>query len=68
MMVIDTEFEIEDVVYLKTDINQYPRIITKICLSKSGVTYELSAGTISSWHFGFEFSSDKDMVIKSENC
>jgi hypothetical protein len=64
MMIIKNEYNIEDVVYLKTDPDQRMRIVTAIKLTRNGsLTYELSHTTYTSWHYDFEFSRTKDYSI-----
>jgi hypothetical protein len=48
--------QLENIVYLKTGINKEAKIITGILTRKDSITYELTYGTESSWHFDFEFS------------
>jgi hypothetical protein len=60
----DISFEIGSGVYLKTDKDQSKRIVTAIAIKPTGVTYELSYGTMTSWHYDFEISSDVDVVAK----
>lgn len=48
-----------DILYLKTDVEQLPRIVTGIMLRKDSVCYELSCGTESSDHYSFEFTKEK---------
>ena len=60
-------FKVGDVVYLKTDEDQKKRILTGLCIRMTGVTYELSQGIATSWHYGFEISSTADIKIKTEN-
>ena len=68
MMVIDNKFNIGDSVYLKTDREQYERIITGMCLRVNGiVSYEVASGTLSTWHYEFELSNEKDILIKTQN-
>lgn len=59
MMIIDNDFNIEDIVYLKHDIEQKPRIVYAITISKTELMYELISGTEVSTHYGFELSTDK---------
>lgn len=60
----DLDFDIEDIVYLRTDPEQLERLVTGINLRKSGVMYLLSCGTNDSLHYGFEIAKERD-VIKS---
>jgi hypothetical protein len=63
-MVIKNAYDIEDVVYLKTDPDQRIRIVTGIKVMRGGLlTYELSHTTYTTWHWDFEFSTTKDYSI-----
>ena len=64
-MVIDNEFDIKQVVYLKTDIEQKPRIVTGLLVSETSIVYELSCGEDSCNSFHFEISDVKDILISS---
>jgi hypothetical protein len=67
-MVVNNTYEIGDTVYLKTDPNQFPRIITRFCVNPGGViTYECFSGNISSWHYDIEFSTEKNTVLTTTN-
>ena len=56
------EFNIEQVVYLKTDLEQRPRMVTGITLRPhNSVTYELAEGNNSSWHYGIEITKEKSI-------
>jgi hypothetical protein len=66
MIVVDNEFEIGQIVYLKTDPEQLERIVFGILVfGKSEVIYKLTAGTLNSEHYGFEISTDKDVLKKA---
>lgn len=67
-MVIDNKFEISAIVFLKTDTDQYERIITRICAGINGITYELAHGTITSWHYDFEISEEKNILITTNRA
>lgn len=64
MIVIDNKFEHGDVVYLKTDDEQKPHIVSKIEIFKGG---ELLYGLINkkevSSHYEFEISTEKNNLI-----
>lgn len=63
-MRINNEFGIGEIVFLKTDRDQYQRIITCILVYGEGdLVYELKCGTSMSQHFGHELSRDKDILI-----
>ena len=59
MMIIDNDFNIEDIVFLKHDVEQKPRMIYAITITKSDIMYELISGTEVSTHYSFELSKDK---------
>lgn len=57
------QFDIGQLVYLKTDNDQHERIITAISLRPNkSVTYCLSFGTTESWHYGIEISCERNIV------
>lgn len=66
-MTIDNRFNLKQTVYLKTDTDQKPRIVTGILVKPSDLLYELSCGADNSNHFDFEISKEKDVLISSDN-
>ena len=52
-----------DVVYLRTDIDQLPRLITGVLMRPNYVQYELSQETVASWHQEIEISTERDVVM-----
>lgn len=50
--------KIQDIVYLKTDPEQKPRMVVKYEVSLAGVNWCLAVGETTSWHQDFEFSSE----------
>lgn len=54
------EYNPEDIVYLKTDPDILPRMVTGYKVTKKDITYELSCGTLVSWHYGFEIQKEKE--------
>lgn len=63
MIIIENEFEIGQTVYLRTDEDQRPRLLTALVYRAGGyMTYELSCGTATSWHNALEFSLEKDVL------
>jgi len=52
-------FNPKDLVYLVHDIEQLPRMVTKIVIDDLGVMYELASGTDISVHYNFELSKTK---------
>jgi hypothetical protein len=67
MMVIENKFNFGDVVYLKTDNTQQPRIMTGMSVRATCITYELTCGVSTSWHWDFEISYEKDLVLTTIN-
>lgn len=64
MMVIDNEFDFGDIVYLKTDEEQKPHIVSKINLYKGGeIVYGLINCNTTSDHYGFELSKEKNLLL-----
>lgn len=62
-MDISTKYDITQEVFLKTDSEQLPRIITEITVKPIGHMYQLSNGTIFSWHYEFEISEEKNVLL-----
>ena len=67
MMLIDTKFKIGDIVYLQTDLDQQKRLITGINIRANSIVYLVSCGTVESYHYDFEISSEVDVLITSTN-
>ncbi|TDQ12172.1 hypothetical protein [Pedobacter metabolipauper] len=56
-----TKYTHGDIVYLKTDPDQKPRMVISFSIRPGGVAYyELAAGADSSYHFEIEMSDTKD--------
>lgn len=67
MMVIENEFELQQVVYLKTDPDQYARIVLGIEVCPYGdLLYRLQQGSNSSQHYGLEISAEKDLCMDNK--
>lgn len=64
MIVIEPKYEFGDFVYIKTDKDQDQRIVTALVLCPAGdILYELTCGTVSSKHYDFELSKEKNYAI-----
>lgn len=62
-MIIDNVFSLKQVVYLKTDKDQSPRLVTAVMVcADGGILYELTCCTGSSKHYDFEISEEKDVL------
>lgn len=64
---IEVAFDIGQVVYLKTDTAQNPRIVFSYKVSNSDTLYELACGTITSIHYDFEISAEINVVLTTTN-
>lgn len=67
-MIIDNKFEIGDICYAKVDKDQSARIITGILIRPSGnFCYEVSTGNAVNWHYEFEITADRNILIATES-
>lgn len=66
MITVDNKYSVKDVVYLKTDSEQLPRIVISICVNAYDILYEVITGTSVSKHYDFELSIDKNILITIE--
>lgn len=58
---LEIKFSINETVYLITDEEQLPRILTALTIRDGAyVTYELSQGTETSWHVAAEISLEEN--------
>ncbi len=64
---IDFKYYFGDIVYLKTDKDQCPRIVTLITLTPTGILYQLSQDSKTSDHYDFEISITKDILLTTDN-
>jgi hypothetical protein len=65
MMVIDNKYELGQIVYLKTDVEQFQRIVTMIkACADGGLYYQLSFGKECSDHYEVEITDEKNVEIK----
>ncbi|MBA4155070.1 MAG: hypothetical protein C0512_12085 [Flavobacterium sp.] len=62
-MDIENNFEIGQIVYLKHDVEQKPRMITEIRIRKYNIVYEVSCGTDYSVNKDFELSKEKNPLL-----
>lgn len=63
--IIDNEFEIGAVVYLKTDMDQQPRIVYGFKVFKNDILYTLACGTQSSDHYAIEIAAEKNILVST---
>lgn len=52
----------EEIVYLKTDPELLPRMVTAYKVSKFDITYELICGTSVSYHYDYEIAKSKEEI------
>jgi len=67
MMLIENKFELGQTVYLKTDNDQSERMVIGISVRPSGLLYELSFGSVCSWHYEMEISEEKNVLKTTSN-
>ena len=60
----NTKYTHGDVVYLRTDPDQLPRMVTSISIYPSGVTYNLSHCVANSDHYEMEITSEPNQSVK----
>ena len=60
-------YNIGDYVYLKTDIDQYKRLVTGYTVRTDGVLYLLSLGSEETSHHELEISNEIDILLKATN-
>lgn len=58
-MTLNNEFNIRDIVYLRHDMEQLPRMVTGIIWDGHKIMYELISGTEASQHYEYEVSKIK---------
>ena len=58
-MQINNEYNIEDILYLKHDVEQLPRMVTAIIWDGHKIMYEVISGAQPSQHYEFELSNVK---------
>lgn len=67
MMVINNKYGFGDIVYLKTDRDQYERIVVGIKVSPLGLTYQVALGPIETYHYEMELTTEKNVLITTTN-
>jgi hypothetical protein len=60
---VQTDFEIDTIVFLKTDFDQLPRLVTAILVFESAIQYRLSCGTEETDHWSHEIAKEKNVMI-----
>lgn len=62
-MLIDNKYSIGQVVFLKTDPDQLPRIVTQIKITSKDILYQLSICASVSDHYDYEISENKNVLV-----
>jgi hypothetical protein len=63
MMVIDEKFSIGSIVYIKTDVEQRPGIVTGISVRPGHLAYVVTSHDESAVFYDIELSSEKNVSI-----
>lgn len=63
MMMIDEKFQLGQIVYVKTDLDQRPGMVTAINVRPGHVTYLVTSGDISVCFYDFEISLEKSSEL-----
>jgi hypothetical protein len=67
-MTIHPDFTLGQTVYLKTDPDQYMRIVTGLQITaEGGILYKLAINMSEQWHYGVEISDTKDIINFTED-
>jgi hypothetical protein len=67
-MTIHPDFKLGQTVYLKTDPDQYMRIVTGLQITaEGGILYKLAINMSEQWHYGVEISDTKDIINFTED-
>ena len=59
MIIQEADYDIGQEVYLKTDKDSLPRIITAILITPGGLQYKTASGNTEYWAYAIELSKEK---------
>jgi len=65
--IIDNKYDYGEVVYLKTDREQVPRIVFCLRCYQNETLYELACGTVTSVHYEYEISKEPNVILTTTN-
>jgi hypothetical protein len=66
-MIIENKYNIGQLVYVRTDEENKPRLITAVLLrGNGGLVYEASGDGSSRWYYDFELTTEKYEQIESK--
>ncbi|WP_421977850.1 hypothetical protein [Roseivirga seohaensis] len=63
IQVLGAEFSLGQTVYLKTDDEQKPRMISGMMIRPGSIQYAVNSGATESWHYDIEISVDRDILM-----
>lgn len=65
VLTIEVKYEVGQIVYLKTDPEQSPRIVYGYYFDNKGIDilYRLASGINTSQHYDFEITEEKDVLV-----
>lgn len=64
MINIKNQYDFGDIVYLRTDPDQLPRVIVAIEVYKDGeIQYMVKQRSTTSYHYPYELSDEKDVLL-----
>lgn len=67
-IIIENKFDFGDIVYLKTDKDQLPRVVVSFSVFKAGeLLYKIVSGTTESSHYDFEISKEENILLTTTN-
>jgi hypothetical protein len=61
---VDNDFEIGEILYLKTDEEQKIRILNAILVTPNGYLYRLASGSSDSYHYPMEITREKSFMLE----
>jgi len=64
-MEINNLFNINEIVFLRTDPDQFERLVTAFQVEHNKIEYRISMGANFSWHSDYELSTEKSTVINT---
>lgn len=65
-MMIETKYDLQQIVFLQTDPDQHKRMVIGISVKPHGVLYELGLGSHSSYHYEIEISEEVNILAKTD--
>jgi len=67
-IIVRCKYDYGQIVYVRTDIDQYPRQIIGVQgTADGGMLIKLSTDGDISWHYDCELSSEKDLMLSLNN-